>query len=158
MKKSGPTEAMYTLLFTVLDIAKYVCERIELHPALTIMSREGSGGTGLFVLLQGECANALYDEREQAENYMVRHFPSFFLALNEAERVPFARHAKRMFRYFVIYHKRLGESQRAYEARRRSGNFDYDSDEQEFISGIGEHLTRATDDLHKVTEYLLTKP
>ena len=99
-----------------------------------------------------------YDEMEQAENYMVRHFPSFFLALNEAERVPFARHAKRMFRYFVIYHKRLGESQRAYEARRRSGNFDYDSDEQEFISGIDEHLTRATDDLHKVTEYLLTKP
>ena len=76
----------------------------------------------------------------------------------EAERVPFARHAKRMFRYFVIYHKRLGESQRAYEARRRSGKFDYDSDEQEFISGIDEHLTRATDDLHKVTEYLLTNP
>ena len=100
---------------------------------------------------------SVYDEMEQAENYMVRHFPSFFLALNEAERVPFARHAKRMFRYFVIYHKRLGESQRAYEARRRSGNFDYDSDEQEFMSGIDEHLTRATDDLHKVTEYLLTK-
>ena len=51
-----------------------------------------------------------------------------------------------------------GESQRAYEARRRSGKFDYDSDEQEFISGIDEHLTRATDDLHKVTEYLLTSP
>ena len=54
-------------------------------------------------------------------------------------------------------------TQRAYvldgsQARRRSGNFDYDSDEQEFISGIVEHLTRATDDLHKVTEYLLTKP
>ena len=129
-------------------------------PNFTLMSPpgEGSGGTELFVLMQGEWANPLYDEREQAENYMVRHFPSFFLALDEAERVPFARHAKRMFRYFVIYHKRLGESQRAYEARRRSGNFDYDSDEQEFMSGIDEHLTRATDDLHKVTEYLLTKP
>ena len=44
-----------------------------------------------------------------------------------------------------------------YEARRRKG-YEYDSDEQEFISGIDEHLTRATDDLHKVTEYLLTKP
>ena len=77
--------------------------------------------------------------------------------MNEAERVPFARHAKRMFRYFVIYHKRLGESQRMYEARRRKG-YEYDSDEQEFISGIDEHLTRATDDLHKVTEYLHTKP
>ncbi|CAH0370533.1 unnamed protein product [Pelagomonas calceolata] len=83
---------------------------------------------------------------------MVRHFPSFFLALNEAERVPFARHAKRMFRYFVIYHKRLGETQR------HTHSHDYDSDDQEFISGIDEHLTRATDDLHKVTEYLLTKP
>ena len=31
LQKSGPTEAMYTLLFTVLDIAKYVSERIELH-------------------------------------------------------------------------------------------------------------------------------
>ena len=82
---------------------------------------------------------------------------SFFLALDEAERVPFARHAKRMFRHFVIYHKRLGASQRAYEDWRRTGKYDYDSDEQEFISGIDEHLTRATDDLHKVTEYLLTK-
>ena len=88
---------------------------------------------------------------EQAENYMVRHFPSFFLALNEAERVPFARHTKRMFRHFVIYHTRLWETQRAIEAGRRK-------EEQEFISGIDEHLTRATDDLHKVTEYLLTKP
>ena len=77
--------------------------------------------------------------------------------LKEAERVPFARHAKRMFRYFVIYHTRLWETQRAIEARRRKG-YEYDSDEQEFISGIDEHLTRATDDLHKVTEYLLTKP
>ena len=108
-------------------------------------------------ILQGHTAAPQFDEREQAENYMVRHFPSFFLALNEAERVPFARHAKRMFRYFVIYHKRLGESQRAYEDWRRTGKYDYDSDEQEFISGIDEHLTRATDDLHKVTEYLLTK-
>ena len=99
---------------------------------------------------------SVYDEMEQAENYMVRHFPSFFLALNEAERVPFARHAKRMFRHFVIYHTRLWETQRAIEARRRKG-YEYDSDEQEFISGIDEHLTRATDDLHKVTEYLLTK-
>ena len=28
----------------------------------------------------------------------------------------------------------------------------------EYFNGIDEHLTRATDDLHKVTEYLLTKP
>ena len=56
-----------------------------------------------------------------------------------------------MFRHFVIYHKRLWETQRAIEAGRRK-------EEQEFISGIDEHLTRATDDLHKVTEYLLTKP
>ena len=55
-------------------------------------------------------------------------------------------------------YKRLGASQRAYEDWRRTGKYDYDSDEQEFISGIDEHLTRATDDLHKVTEYLLTKP
>ena len=87
---------------------------------------------------------------------MVRHFPSFFLALDEAERVPFARHAKRMFRHFVNYHTRLWETQRAIEAPRRKG-YEYDSDEQEFISLIDEHLTRATDDLHKVTEYLLTK-
>ena len=57
----------------------------------------------------------------------------------------------------VIYHTRLWETQRAIEARRRKG-YEYDSDEQEFISGIDEHLTRATEDLHKVTEYLLTKP
>ena len=56
-----------------------------------------------------------------------------------------------MFRHFVIYHTRLWETQRAIEAGRRK-------EEQEFISGIDEHLTRATDDLHKVTEYLLTKP
>ena len=67
------------------------------------------------------------------------------------------REVNQLFRYFVIYHKRLGESQRMYEARRRKG-YEYDSDEQEFISGIDEHLTRATDDLHKVTEYLLTNP
>ena len=51
----------------------------------------------------------------------------------------------------VIYHTRLWETQRAIEAGRRK-------EEQEFISGIDEHLTRATDDLHKVTDYLLTKP
>ena len=50
-----------------------------------------------------------------------------------------------------------GPLDRMYEARRRKG-YEYDSDEQEFISGIDEHLTRATDDLHKVTDYLLTKP
>ena len=55
------------------------------------------------------------------------------------------------------HNKRLGESQRMYEARRRKG-YEYDSDEQEFVSGIDEHLTRATDDLHKVADYLLTKP
>ena len=49
-------------------------------------------------------------------------------------------------------HKRLGETQR------HTHSHDYDSDDQEFISGIDEHLTRATEDLHKVTEYLLTKP
>jgi len=47
------------------------------------------------------------------------------------------------------------ETQRWIEARRQKGSLD--SDEQEFISGIDEHLTRATHDLHKVTEYLLTK-
>ena len=60
------------------------------------------------------------------------------------------QHSDPMFRHFVIYHTRLWETQRAIEAGRRK-------EEQEFISGIDEHLTRATHDLHKVTEYLLTK-
>ena len=43
--------------------------------------------------------------RSKSEDYLVGNWPSFFLDLPEAERAPFERHAKRMFRYFLEFNK-----------------------------------------------------
>ena len=96
--------------------------------------------------MQGEWANPLYDEREQAENYMVRHFPSFFLALNEAERVPFARHAKRMFRYFLEFNKAKWSAHvRHIQQKGR---------DKRCIVTIDDATVAAMNDMHRAMEYL----
>jgi hypothetical protein len=59
--------------------------------------------------------------------------------------------------YFMIYHKRTWVSKYATAARRKARE-GYDIDEQEEERVQDEHRERATEDLHKVTEYLLTKP
>ena len=43
--------------------------------------------------------------RSKSEDYLVGNWPSFFLDLPEAEREPFERRAKRMFRYFLEFNK-----------------------------------------------------
>ena len=43
--------------------------------------------------------------RSKSEDYLVGNWPSFFLDLPEAERAPFERRAKRMFRYFLEFNK-----------------------------------------------------
>ena len=50
-------------------------------------------------------SNVMLVSVSRKEDYLVGNWPSFFLDLPEAEREPFERRAKRMFRYFLEFNK-----------------------------------------------------
>ena len=82
--RSPPAKATYEAVFSMLDV---------------------TGKWGAKSLFDAVWSQEDYWRVSKQEDYLVGMWPSFFLDLPEAERAPFERHSKRMFRYFLEFNK-----------------------------------------------------
>ncbi len=80
------------------------------------------------------------------EDYLVGKWPSFFLDLPVAERAPFERHAKRMFRYFLEFNKAK------WSAHVRHIN--QKGQDRRCVVTIDDATVAAMNDMHRAMEYL----
>ena len=82
--RGPPAKATYEAVFSMLDV---------------------TGKWGAKSLFDAVWSQEDYWRVSKQEDYLVGMWPSFFLDLPEAERAPFERHSKRMFRYFLEFNK-----------------------------------------------------
>ena len=73
-------------------------------------------------------------------------WPSFFLDLPEAERAPFARHAKRMFRYFLEFNKQKWSA--------HVNHIQQKGRDKRCAVTIDDATVSAMNDMHRAMEYL----
>ena len=85
-------------------------------------------------------------KRSSSEDYLVGKWPSFFLDLPEAERAPFARHAKRMFRYFLEFNKQKWSA--------HVNHIQQKGRDKRCIVTIDDATVSAMNDMHRAMEYL----
>ena len=84
--------------------------------------------------------------RSKSEDYLVGNWPSFFLDLPEAERAPFERHAKRMFRYFLEFNKQKWSGHVKHIQQKGR--------DKRCIVTIDDATVAAMNDMHRAMEYL----